>query len=156
MVMVMIAVLGVSWARMTGAIRRRPVIPGPWAGRWRVGDLGADHGRIEFDSIWSQTDTAVVIVHGTDEFERWLDHVEDEGGELCVVALAVLQALVDLPEKPAVESATFKRVRQARRHELWRVAHPNRGGGGGSGDLLVSGRRECGRRVARVRQEGDR
>jgi hypothetical protein len=40
--------------------------------------------------------------------------------------LALLQALVDLPEKPAVESATFKRVRQARRHELWRVAHPFR------------------------------
>ena len=26
--------------------------------------------------------------------------------------------------EPAEESATFKRVRQARRHELWRVAHP--------------------------------
>ena len=25
--------------------------------------------------------------------------------------------------KPTEESATFKRVRQARRHELWRVAH---------------------------------
>jgi hypothetical protein len=28
------------------------------------------------------------------------------------------------PAKPAEESATFKRVQQARRHELWRVAHP--------------------------------
>ncbi len=25
---------------------------------------------------------------------------------------------------PSAESATFKRVRQARRHEIWRVAHP--------------------------------
>lgn len=30
----------------------------------------------------------------------------------------------ELPAKPDEESATFKRVRQARRHELWRVAHP--------------------------------
>ena len=37
--------------------------------------------------------------------------------------VALLQALTDLPAKPAEESATFKRVRQARRHELWRVAH---------------------------------
>ncbi len=36
----------------------------------------------------------------------------------------MLQALNDLPAKPTEESATFKRVRQARRHELWRVAHP--------------------------------
>jgi hypothetical protein len=40
------------------------------------------------------------------------------------VAVALLQALTDLPAKPAEETATFKRVRQARRHELWRVAHP--------------------------------
>jgi hypothetical protein len=35
-----------------------------------------------------------------------------------------LQELNDLPAKPADESATFKRVQQARRYELWRVAHP--------------------------------
>jgi hypothetical protein len=28
------------------------------------------------------------------------------------------------PAKPDEESPTFKRVRQARRHEVWRVAHP--------------------------------
>ena len=28
------------------------------------------------------------------------------------------------PAEPEEESATFKRVRQARRHQLWRVAHP--------------------------------
>jgi len=32
--------------------------------------------------------------------------------------------LRELPTKPTEESATFKRVRQAHRHELWRVAHP--------------------------------
>jgi hypothetical protein len=30
----------------------------------------------------------------------------------------------DLPAKPDEESPTFKQVWQARRHELWRVAHP--------------------------------
>jgi hypothetical protein len=37
---------------------------------------------------------------------------------------ALLEALRELPSKPEEESATFKRVRQARRRELWRVAHP--------------------------------
>lgn len=36
----------------------------------------------------------------------------------------LLGALRELQEKPKEESATFKRVRQARRHEIWRVAHP--------------------------------
>jgi hypothetical protein len=44
------------------------------------------------------SDTGLVIVHGTNEFERWLDHVEEQEGELAAVALALLQALVDLPE----------------------------------------------------------
>lgn len=65
-----------------------------------------------------------MIVDWTDEFDRWLDHAEKQGGQLLTVAVALLQALTDLPAKPAEESATFKRVRQARRHELWRVAHP--------------------------------
>jgi hypothetical protein len=65
-----------------------------------------------------------VIVDWTDEFDRWLTHAEEQGGQLLTVAVALLQALSDLPAKPEEESATFKRVRQARRHELWRVAHP--------------------------------
>ena len=65
-----------------------------------------------------------MIVDWTDEFDRWLDHAEKQGGQLLTVVVALLQALTDLPAKPAEESATFKRVRQARRHELWRVVHP--------------------------------
>src|SRR5713226_10312118 len=65
-----------------------------------------------------------VIVDWTDEFDRWFDHAEKQGGRLLTIAVALLQALTDLPAKPAEESATFKRVRQARRRELWRVAHP--------------------------------
>src|SRR5919199_1332076 len=50
-------------------------------------------------------------------------HVEAQGGRVLEIATALLQALMELEQKPE-ESATFKRVRQAKRHELWRVAHP--------------------------------
>jgi hypothetical protein len=49
--------------------------------------------------------------------------VEAQGGRVLEIATALLQALMELQRKPE-ESATFKRVRQAKRHELWRVAHP--------------------------------
>lgn len=65
-----------------------------------------------------------MIVDWTDEFDRWLTHAEEQGGRLLAVAVALLQELNDLSGKPEDETATFKRVRQARRHELWRVAHP--------------------------------
>jgi hypothetical protein len=65
-----------------------------------------------------------VIVDWTDEFDRWLTNAEEQGGKLLEVEVALLQALNDLPAKPDEEFPTFKRVRQARRHELWRVAHP--------------------------------
>jgi len=65
-----------------------------------------------------------VIVDWTDEFDRWLTQAEEQGGRRLAVAVALLQALMDLPARPVEESPTFKRVRQARRHELWRVAHP--------------------------------
>ncbi len=65
-----------------------------------------------------------MIVDWTDQFDRWLTNAEEQGGELLAVAVALLQELNDLPAKPDEESPTFKRVRQARRHELWRVAHP--------------------------------
>ena len=65
-----------------------------------------------------------MIVGWTDEFDRWLTNAEEQGGKLLEVAVALLKALNDLPAKQDEESPTFKRVRQARRHELWRVAHP--------------------------------
>jgi hypothetical protein len=66
-----------------------------------------------------------VIVDWTEEFDRWLTNAEEQGGRLLVTAGALLGALNDLSAKPIEESATLKRVRQARRHELWRVAHPS-------------------------------
>jgi hypothetical protein len=65
-----------------------------------------------------------VIVDWTDEFDRWLTHAEGQGGPVLEAATALLRRLGNLPAKPVEESPTFKRVQQARRHELWRVAHP--------------------------------
>jgi hypothetical protein len=64
-----------------------------------------------------------VLVDWSPEFDQWLGHVEAQGGRVLEIATALLQALMELQQKPE-ESATFKRVRQAKRHELWRVAHP--------------------------------
>jgi hypothetical protein len=88
-----------------------------------AGFAAADSG-YKLDVVLTGAHTQKVIVDWTDEFDRWLDHAEKQGGRLLATAAALLQALTDLPSKPAEESATFKRVRQARRHELWRVAHP--------------------------------
>lgn len=68
---------------------------------------------------------------GSDSFLGRLQAIKEAagGGDPVAVArrdhfAALLGALRDLPGKPVEESATFKPVRQARRHELWRVAHP--------------------------------
>jgi hypothetical protein len=50
--------------------------------------------------------------------------MEEQGGRALRWTLAMLADLQDLDKKPTEESATYKRVRQARRHELWRVGHP--------------------------------
>jgi hypothetical protein len=47
-----------------------------------------------------------------------------QGGPAVEWATALLAELQDLPAPPRQETATLKRVRQARRHELWRLAHP--------------------------------
>ena len=64
-----------------------------------------------------------MLVDWSPEFDQWLGHMETQGGRVLEIATALLQALMELQQKPE-ESATFKRVRQAKRHELWRVAHP--------------------------------
>ena len=63
-------------------------------------------------------------MHAGREFTTWFAGVKKEGGVLLARTADLLGALRDLRAKPVEESATFKRVRQARRHEIWRVAHP--------------------------------
>lgn len=63
-------------------------------------------------------------IQASREFGTWFEHVKNEGGVLLARTSDLLGALRALPAKPDEESATFKRVRQARRHEIWRIAHP--------------------------------
>ena len=65
------------------------------------------------------------------EFEKALERAEMEANSGDQVAnvrykylLALLGELEELHNRPNFESRTFKRVRQAKRYELWRVAHP--------------------------------
>jgi hypothetical protein len=66
----------------------------------------------------------------TDEFDNWLSRIEskaeagDEHAELQLDYVgAELLVLQELTEPPEIESAQLKRVRQRRRHEIWRVSH---------------------------------
>lgn len=65
-----------------------------------------------------------MLIDWTGEFGRWLDGVEEQGGSALEWAAALLGELQDLPSAPVEDTATLKRVRQARRHQLWRLAHP--------------------------------
>lgn len=66
----------------------------------------------------------LVILDWPEEFDRWLTAIEEAGGVVEEVTLALLEELAQLDGEPTEESATFKRVRQARRHRLWRISHP--------------------------------
>ena len=48
-----------------------------------------------------------MIVDWTGEFDRWLNHAEEQGGRFLAVAVALLQELTELPAKPVEETATF-------------------------------------------------
>lgn len=65
-----------------------------------------------------------MIVSWPEEFDRWLADVDQAGGRLAEVTMAMLQALTDLLSRPTQPTATFAPVRQRTRHELWRVSHP--------------------------------
>lgn len=65
-----------------------------------------------------------MILDWPEDFDRWLTTIEEAGGAVEEITLALLEELAQLDGEPAEESATFKRVRQAKRHRLWRVAHP--------------------------------
>jgi hypothetical protein len=66
--------------------------------------LGLDQAQQEMPSI----------VDWTDEFDRWLDHAEKQGGRLLTVAVALLQALTDSrrsqPRNPRRSSKSSRRA----------------------------------------------
>lgn len=49
-----------------------------------------------------------MIVDWPEEFDRWFTNVEKQDGRLLATTVALLQALTDLPAKPAEESATSR------------------------------------------------
>lgn len=65
-----------------------------------------------------------MLIDWPEDFDRWLTIVEEAGGPVLEITLGLLAALAQLEGEPAEETITFKRVRQAKRHRLWRVAHP--------------------------------
>jgi hypothetical protein len=65
-----------------------------------------------------------VRIEASREMRIWLRNAGEAGGPLYLRALALLDYLVNLPERPTEETATLKRVRQAKRYEVWRLAHP--------------------------------
>ena len=69
-------------------------------------------------------------IEWSDEFDDFLSHAEARDAEgdptRLVLLAAMLDALRELEQEPEDETAAFKLVREARRHRLWRVAHPFR------------------------------
>lgn len=65
-----------------------------------------------------------MIIDWPEDFDRWLTAVEEAGGTVEEITVALLEELAQLEGEPDTETATFKRVRQAKRHRLWRVSHP--------------------------------
>ncbi len=66
-------------------------------------------------------------VDWTRESDSFLSELEEEeDGERIKLLAAMLKRLVDLPGVPTGETDAIKRVKQARRHNVWRVSHPHR------------------------------
>ena len=63
-------------------------------------------------------------IQASREFATWFESVKKERGRRLTRVGALLAVLRAFEQKPTEESATLKRVRQATRHEIWRVAHP--------------------------------
>ena len=63
-------------------------------------------------------------IHAGREFGVWFRNTMEAGGPTLTWAGALRGVLRDLPAKPTEETSTLKHVRQAHRHEIWRVAHP--------------------------------
>lgn len=77
-------------------------------------------------SAWS-----IVIVDMPEEFFGWLDRMElqarrgDEGSRRMLArAVDALNQLRMLTVPPAAETPDLKRVRQSKRYQVWRTAHP--------------------------------
>ncbi len=64
----------------------------------------------------------------TDNCGIFFDQIEQEGGLRKAIFLAMLRRLYVMESEPEEDSPSMKRVRQAKRHRLWRLAHPYKEG----------------------------
>jgi len=73
-----------------------------------------------------------VLIDWNREFDLQFDRLEQDetplGKERYHIFLWLLKQVEDLAEPPTHDTATIKRVRQSRKHLVWRVAHPYREG----------------------------
>ncbi len=71
-----------------------------------------------------------MLIDWTGEFDKYLTRLEEAAARdpqaqvRLRLLLAELEVLADLDAEPIEESATLTRVRQSRRYQVWRVAHP--------------------------------
>lgn len=63
-------------------------------------------------------------VEWTSEFEVFLNTIDAEGGIRRRILRQLFRVVIELDAEPDEDTAILKRVRQAKRHELWRVGHP--------------------------------
>jgi hypothetical protein len=90
------------------------------------GAVGGFAGHLidNLEVVVSWSCTFEVRIQASRELSTWFNNAKRDGGALLARAGALLSVLRDLPARPTMETATLKRVRQATRHEIWRVAHP--------------------------------
>lgn len=72
-----------------------------------------------------------MLIDWTGEFDRWYDRLTERAEaadqrafEQLALVEAELDFLQDLDAEPTLNTPTLRRVMQARRYPVWRVAHP--------------------------------
>ena len=62
------------------------------------------------------------------QYDRWEGDESALGVERSTLLAFMLKRLQDQAAAPAEDTAMIKRVRQSRKHRVWRVSHPHRDG----------------------------
>ena len=72
-----------------------------------------------------------VQVHRSQQFKRWVDDLvakaktgDDLAVRMAKHVLDELNYIKSLTSEPTEDTATLKRVRQSRKHVVWRLSHP--------------------------------
>lgn len=79
-----------------------------------------------------QPNVVLVILDWSREFDAQFDRMEadgtPEGVQRFQLLVFMLKQLAGRAAAPTEDTAMLKRVRQSRRHQVWRVSHPYRAG----------------------------